>query len=232
VLPTSLLRSRRARESKNFAACSRVAVSDPSAIPLLAELLSIPAPGETALLPVPAQRKAAIIALLVDEIVRLSDADPVLLILEDAHWIDATTLELMTRLIDSIGSARLLAVVTARPEFAPPWQARQHSTLLTLSRLGRTESSELASGIAASHGLSDETIDAIVAKTDGVPLFVEELTKAVLESAADGDGRGRDASCPAPPAQVPACVFHAPGSYRRSDAVGIRGLAAHSSSDA
>jgi class 3 adenylate cyclase/predicted ATPase len=166
---------------------TRRAVSDPSAIPLLAELLSIPAPEETALLPVPAQRKAATIALLVDEIVCLSDADPVLLVLEDAHWIDATTLELMTRLIDSIASSRLLAVVTARPEFVPPWQARQHSTLLTLSHLGRAESTELASGIAASHGLSAETIDAIVAKTDGVPLFVEELTIAVLESAGEGD---------------------------------------------
>jgi class 3 adenylate cyclase/predicted ATPase/energy-coupling factor transporter ATP-binding protein EcfA2 len=166
---------------------TRRVLSDPSAIPLLAELLSIPAPEETALLPVPARRKAATIALLVDEIIRLSDTHPVLLVLEDAHWIDATTLELITRLIDSIGSVRLLAVVTARPEFAPPWQTRQHSTLLTLNRLGRAESTELASGIAASHGLAAETIDAIVAKTDGVPLFVEELTKAVLESAGDGD---------------------------------------------
>jgi class 3 adenylate cyclase/tetratricopeptide (TPR) repeat protein/energy-coupling factor transporter ATP-binding protein EcfA2 len=174
-----------ARIEKLRSLFTRRVASDPSAIPLLAELLSIPVPEETALLPVPAQRKAAVIALLVDEIIHLSNLDPVLLILEDAHWIDATTLELMTRLIDSIGSVRLLAVVTARPEFAPPWQARQHSTLLTLSRLGRAESAELASGIAASHGLPAETIDAIVAKTDGVPLFVEELTRAVLESAGD-----------------------------------------------
>jgi class 3 adenylate cyclase/predicted ATPase len=167
---------------------ARRVVSDQSAVPLLAELLSIPAPeGAAPVAPVPAQRRAAIIALLVDEIVRLSEADPVLLVLEDAHWIDATTLELMTRLIDSIGSARLLAVVTARPEFVPPWQARQHSTLLTLSRLGRAESAELAFGVAASHGLSAETIDVIVAKTDGVPLFVEELTKTVLESAGEAD---------------------------------------------
>ena len=77
----------------------------------------------------PAQRKAATIALLVDEIVRLGETDPVLLILEDAHWIDATTLELMTRLTDSIGPARLLALVTARPDFAPPWLTRPHATL-------------------------------------------------------------------------------------------------------
>ena len=167
---------------------ARRAASDPTAMPLLAELLSIPVPeGSAPMSPVPAQRKAAILALLVDEIIRLGDTDPVLLVLEDAHWIDATTLELMTRLIDSIGPARLLAVVTARPEFMPPWQARQHSTLLTLSRLGRAESAELASGIAASHGLPADTIDAIVAKTDGVPLFIEELTKTVLESAGEED---------------------------------------------
>jgi class 3 adenylate cyclase/predicted ATPase len=165
---------------------ARRAASDPTAIPLLAELLSIPAPeGAAPVSPVPAQRKAAIIALLVDEIVRLGDVDPVLLVLEDAHWIDATTLELMTRLIDSIGSAQLLIVVTSRPEFVPPWQARQYSMLLTLSRLGRSESAELVTGIAASHDLSVETISSIVTKSDGVPLFIEELTKAVLESAGD-----------------------------------------------
>jgi class 3 adenylate cyclase len=162
------------------------ASSDAAAIPLLAELLSIPAPAPT--MPesmTPAQRKAAIIALLVDEIVRLGETDPVLLVLEDAHWIDATTLEFMTRLADSIGSTRFLAVVTGRPEFVPPWQARPHSTLLTLERLGRAESAELIAGIAASHGLSAETIATIVAKTDGVPLFVEELTKTVMESAGE-----------------------------------------------
>jgi predicted ATPase len=73
--------------------------------------------------------------------------------LEDAHWIDATTLELMTRLIDSIGQARLLALVTARPDFAPRWQARPHSTLLSLGRLGRAECAQLVAGLTATHGL-------------------------------------------------------------------------------
>ena len=111
----------------------------PTAIPLLADLLSIPHVASRPSSLTPAQRKAATLALLVDEIVRLGDTEPVLLILEDAHWIDATTLELMTRLTDSIGRARLLALVTARPDFAPPWQTRPHSTLLTLGRLGRAE---------------------------------------------------------------------------------------------
>lgn len=130
----------------------------------------------------PAQRKSALLALLVDEIARLGETEPVLLVLEDAHWIDATTLELMTRLTDSIGSVRALVTVTARPEFAPPWHSRPHATLLTLGRLGRAECAEMIAGVAASHGLPAATVAAIIAKTDGVPLFVEELTKSVLES--------------------------------------------------
>jgi predicted ATPase len=111
----------------------------------------------------------------------------VLLVLEDAHWIDATTLELMMRLTDKIGSARLLALVTARPDFAPPWQTRPHATLLSLGRLGRAECAQMIAGVRASQNLSADTVAAIVAKTDGVPLFVEELTKSMLESAGEDD---------------------------------------------
>ena len=161
------------------------AAVDATAVPLLAELLSIPeAPAIPSAL-TPAQRKAATIALLVDEIARLGKTDPVLLVLEDAQWIDATTLELLTQLIDSIGPVRLLAAVTARPDFAPPWLARPHATMLTLGRLGRAECAQLVAGVAASRGLPAETVAAIVAKTDGVPLFVEELTKSVMETAGE-----------------------------------------------
>src|ERR1700688_538617 len=139
-------------EKLRAAFAPRVA-SDAAALPLLSELLSIPADG---LAPppslTPAQRKAATIALLVDEIVRLGDTEPVLLVLEDAHWVDATTLELMTQLADSIGRARLLAVVTARPDFTPPWQTRLHSTLLTLGRLGRADCARLFAGGAPPPG--------------------------------------------------------------------------------
>ena len=170
-----------ARRDKLASLFARRAASDAIALPLLAELLSIPAGPALPASLTPAQRKAALIALLVDEIVHLGETDPVLLVLEDAHWIDATTLELMTRLTDSIGRARLLALVTARPDFAPPWLARPHAALLTLGRLGRAECAELVASVATSHGLPAETVAAIVAKTDGVPLFAEELTKMVLE---------------------------------------------------
>ena len=172
-----------ARIEKLGALFAERAASDAAAIPLLAELLTIPAPPTLSL--TPAQRKAAIIALLVDELVRLGETDSVLLVLEDAHWIDATTLEFMTRLTDSIGPARLFAVVTARPEFTPPWLARPHATLLTLGRLGRVECAQLVADVAASHGLSAETVAVIVVKSDGVPLFVEELTKSMMEAAGE-----------------------------------------------
>jgi class 3 adenylate cyclase len=165
--------------------------SDPSAVPLLAELLSIPFAAAAPSSQTPAQRKAATLALIVDEFLRMGESEPVLIVLEDAHWIDATTLEMMMRLTDSIGRARALALVTARPDFTPPWLARPQATLLTLGRLGRQECTQLATGIAAAHGLSIETVAAIVAKTDGVPLFVEELTRSVMESA------GEDSEVPA-----------------------------------
>ena len=158
---------------------------DPAAVSLIAELLSIPVAATTQPAATPAQRKAATLALLVDDMLHAADGVPILLVIEDAHWIDATTLELLTRLTDSIGQARLLAVVTARPDFAAPWQTRPHATLLTLGRLGRAECAELVAGVAASHGLSADTLAAIVAKTDGVPLFAEELTKSVMESAGE-----------------------------------------------
>jgi class 3 adenylate cyclase/tetratricopeptide (TPR) repeat protein len=165
---------------------SQRAAFDASTIPLLAALLSVPDAPVFDGSQTPAQRKAATIALLVDEIVRLGEAKPMLLIVEDAHWIDATTLELLTRISDSIEQARLLVMVTARPDFAPPWLARPHAILLTLGRLSRTECTELVSSIAAAHSLAAETVATIVAKTDGVPLFAEELTKSVMESVGEG----------------------------------------------
>ncbi|SHH92694.1 adenylate/guanylate cyclase domain-containing protein [Bradyrhizobium erythrophlei] len=175
-----------ARIEKLGALFAQRTASDPAAIPLLAELLSIPLAATVPSSQTPAQRKASTLALIVDEFLRMGESEPVLIVLEDAHWIDATTLEMMMRLTDSIGQARALALVTARPDFAPPWLARPQATLLTLGRLGRQECTQLAAGVAAAHGLSAETVAAIVAKTDGVPLFVEELTRSVMETAGEG----------------------------------------------
>ena len=174
-----------ARTEKLRAWLAERSIPDPSAVALLAELLSVPPSEATPASATPAQRKASTLALIVDTLVRMGSGDPALIVLEDAHWIDATTLEMMTRLADSIGRARLLVVVTSRPDFVPPWQARPHATLLTLGRLGRPECMQVVAGVAAAHGLSADTVAAIVAKTDGVPLFIEELTRSVMESAGD-----------------------------------------------
>jgi predicted ATPase/class 3 adenylate cyclase len=170
---------------------ARRMVSDKTAIPLLAELLSIPLAAATPASQTPAQRKASTLALITDELLAMGKSHPVLIVLEDAHWIDATTQEMLMRLTDSLGKAHALVLVTARPDFVPPWLARPHATLLTLGRLGRRECTQLAAGIAEAHGLSAETVAAIVAKTDGIPLFVEELTRSVMESA------GGDSAVPA-----------------------------------
>ena len=160
-------------------------IANPAGLQLLAELLSVPL-TEAASASSPAQRKAAMLALIVEIMTRTSDSEPVLIVLEDAHWIDATTLEMVVRLADSITRERFLVVVSARPDFTPSWLSRPHATLITLGRLGRPECMQVVASVAAAHGLAAHTIAAIIAKTDGVPLFVEELTRSVVESA-DGD---------------------------------------------
>ena len=151
--------------------------------PLLADLLSLPSDGRYAAVDLtPAQRKSATTSALVDHLIGLSASEPVLLVLEDAHWIDPTTQELLTRLIDSIESARVLAIVTARPEFASPWAGRDHVASLALSRLGKTQCAEIVAGITASQSVTADLLEEILAKTDGVPLFVEELTRTITET--------------------------------------------------
>ena len=158
----------------------------PESRALLADLMSLAVEGVAPPAGTPQQRRAATIAMLVDRLARLSETRPVIFMFEDAHWSDATTLEFTTRLADNIGQARVLAIATGRPEFQAPWLARPNASLLTLGRLGRAECAQLVAGVATAHGLSPETVAAIVAKTDGVPLFVEELTKSVMETAGDG----------------------------------------------
>jgi class 3 adenylate cyclase/tetratricopeptide (TPR) repeat protein len=170
-----------ARADKLRALLAARSITRSTALPILAELLSVPLTEIPPATP-PSARKAAMLALLVEIMMQTGDNEPVLIVLEDAHWIDATTLEMMTRLTDSIGRARLLAVVSARSDFVPPWLARPHATQVTLGRLGRPECMQVVAGVAAAHGLTEETVAAIVAKTDGVPLFVEELTRSVIES--------------------------------------------------
>ena len=180
-----------ARIEKLGALFAQRAASDTAALRCWPKLLSIPSADAAPSSLTPAQRKAATLALLVDELAphgrQRSGADragrrP----LDRRHH--ARNDDAADR---QHRPARLLAVVTARPDFAPPWLARPHATLVTLGRLGRPECAQLVAGVAAAHGLSAETVAAIVAKTDGIPLFVEELTKSVMELA------GEDGAVPA-----------------------------------
>ncbi|MEY2487197.1 MAG: hypothetical protein QOH39_2845 [Verrucomicrobiota bacterium] len=151
---------------------------------LFADLLSIPLDDRYPPLDLaPAQRKAATIAAIVHQLTQLAEQKPVLFVLEDAHWIDPTTQELVSRVIDGIAATRVLVLLTARPEFLSPWTGRDHVTSLALSRLSKTQCAELITGVATAGVLKQALVEDILAKTDGVPLFIEELTKAIMESA-------------------------------------------------
>ena len=151
--------------------------------PLLASLLSISFDGRySALDMAPGEQKERTIAALIALFGGLTKDAAVLVALEDAHWIDPTSLDVFGRLVDSLPNLRALLVVTFRPEFASPWAGRAHAASLPLSRFGKRHTLALVDCITRDKALPSEVLEQIVAKTDGVPLFVEELTKAVLGS--------------------------------------------------
>jgi len=154
----------------------------PETIALFAALLSIPIgdrlPRHEA---PPEQMKSLTLEASDDWLVNLSRLKPVLWILEDAHWIDPTTVEAITRGLGRSDSARILSVITHRPEYRPPWTGRSQVASLSLNRLSRRQSYELVKKVARKN-LPDTLVEQIVAKTDGMPLFIEELTKVIIES--------------------------------------------------
>ena len=150
---------------------------------LFADLLSIQGEHRDPPLTVSAEtRKHMTLEALVQYLARLAERSPVLFIVEDAHWLDPTTLDLMTRIIDRIRQMRVLVVITFRPDFKPVWAEYSHVTSLTLSRLPRRQSAELVAAMTGGKALPPEVQQAILAKTDGVPLYLEALTENVLES--------------------------------------------------
>ena len=130
----------------------------------------------------PQRQKQLTLAALVEQLEGLAAAQPVLLAYEDMHWSDPTTQELLGLTIERVSRLPVLLLITYRPEFSPPWPSQPHVSTLTLSRLGRREGAALVERVVRDKPLPDEVAAQIVAKTDGVPLFVEELTKTVLES--------------------------------------------------
>jgi TOMM system kinase/cyclase fusion protein len=153
------------------------------AVPLLAALLSLPLAADYAPLTMsPEQQKQKTLQAFLTILLRIAAQQPVLFVIEDLHWVDPSTLELLNLLVDQGPTARILALFTCRPDFNPPWTGRSHLTQVTLSRLPRLQAAEMTSRVAHGNALPPEVVEQIVAKTDGVPLFVEELTKMVLES--------------------------------------------------
>jgi len=156
-------------------------------------------------LDLPAQRQRELtIAALLDQLSGLAARQPVLMVLEDGHWLDPTTTELFERMIERLQTLPVLLLVTFRPEFAPPWTSYPHMTSLTLNRLGRRHSTEMIAAVAGGKPLPEEILAQIWAKTEGVPLFVEELTKTVLESGLlDDKGDRYELTGPLPPLAIP-----------------------------
>jgi predicted ATPase len=164
-------------------ALSRYQFPQADTVPLLAALLSLPYPEGTSPLTLSPQKQKyktqeALVAWLLEE----AERQAVYCAWEDLHWADPSTLELLTLFLDQVPTIRLLAVLTFRPDFTPPWRLRSHLTQLTLNRLGRLQVEAMVQQVAGGKGLPTEVLQQIVRKTDGVPLFVEELTKMVLES--------------------------------------------------
>ena len=155
-------------------------------VPLLAALLSLPHPEKYPILNFSPQRqKQKTQELLVAWLIEATEQQALYCPWEDIHWADPSTLELLTLLIEQIPTARLYLLLTFRPEFAPLWGTRSHISHLTLSRLGRGQVTQMIERVAGDRTLPSEMFQQIVAKTDGVPLFVEELTKVVLDAETD-----------------------------------------------
>src|SRR5262249_20906637 len=151
-------------------------------VSLFAALLSIPTDGRYPPPdPEPQRRKERTLNALIDQLAPLAQARPGLIILEDVHWADPPPLEFLGRAILRLPEMRVLLIMTGRPEFKLPWTQHPQVTALTLSRLARQHCRAMVESIAQKT-LPSEVMEQIIAKTDGVPLFVEELTKTVLES--------------------------------------------------
>jgi class 3 adenylate cyclase len=177
-------------------------------VPLFTSLLSLPLAADYAPLNLPpAQQKQQTLQALLTIFLRIAAQQPMLFVMEDLHWIDPTTLELLSLLVDQGPTTRILALWTFRPDFSPPWTGRSHVTQMMLPRLPRRQAVEMASHVAHRKALPPEVVAQVVAKTDGVPLFVEELTKMVLESGILQECEGRyELAGPLPPLAIPATL--------------------------
>ncbi|HEX4182527.1 MAG TPA: AAA family ATPase [Caulobacteraceae bacterium] len=153
------------------------------ATPLIGELLKLEVPSRyPPLMLAPDQRRRRLLACLAAWVFYLARSEPLIIVVEDLHWVDPSSMELLQTLVEQSATAALMLLCTARPEFRAPWPTRSHHAPITLDRLSDKEARELATGVATRATLTPDLIDTVVRRTDGVPLFVEELTRLMVES--------------------------------------------------
>jgi class 3 adenylate cyclase/predicted ATPase len=176
-------------------------------VALFAEKLSLPNDGRyPAIELTPEQRRQRTLEALTEQLAGLASQNPVLMIFEDAHWTDPTSVEAFGRMVDRIKTLRGLLIVTFRPEFNAPWAGRSHVTSVALNRLGGRETAAIIARLVGNKELPSDVMAEIVERTDGIPLFVEEMTKTVLEAEGDGADRRTVATVPSPTLAVPASL--------------------------
>ena len=174
---------------------------------LLAEMLSLPNDGRHPILELtPQQRRQKTLEALTGQLETLSQPIPVLMIFEDVHWIDPTSLEVLGRTVDRLRTLCVLLTITYRPEFEPPWIGRPYATALNLNRLGEREIGAMIDRVTGNKALAESIRQDIIERTDGIPLFVEEMTRAVLEAESESDARRTAAAVPSSDLAVPATL--------------------------
>jgi predicted ATPase len=198
-----------AKLQKLEATVARYALAAEETVPLVAALLSLALPTDRypPLTLSPERQKQRTMAVLLTWLLKVAEQQPMCVMLEDLQWGDPSTLELLTLLIDQVPTTRLLILLLARSELRPFWALRAHFTQITLSRLSRVQVETMIAQITGDKALPAEVLQHIVTKTDGVPLFVEELTKMVLESGWLQEQEGHYAlTSPLPPLAIPATL--------------------------
>jgi class 3 adenylate cyclase len=181
--------------------------TSPQDAALLAELLSLPNDGRYPAIDLaPQQRRQRTLDALILQLRALALQNPVLMILEDAHWTDPTSLEVFGQAVSRIATVRVLLIVTFRPEFDPPWIGRPHVTALTINRLAEREVGAMIDRVVGNKPVPASIRQDIIERTDGIPLFVEEMTKAVLEADSESAAEHAVAAVPSPALAVPASL--------------------------
>jgi len=176
-------------------------------VPLFAALLSLPNDRYPALALTPQQQKQKTLEALLALLVARAAQEPLLLIVEDLHWVDPSTLEFLSLLVDQGPTARMLTLCTFRPQFPPPWPSRAHIAHLTLTRLPRPQVGRMVTAVAGGKTLPAAVVQQLVTRSDGVPLFIEELTKLVLEAGLLREHEDHYAlTSPLPPLAIPATL--------------------------